>query len=172
MYNFIFLHFGSFIVSHWSTRNNERKLQKVPNGIRVKVEPNFKVMSDSSRGFSGAQEANTISCFACVDQLCKAQSVNNRFETSQTRRNQCHEVFQSCVKSGSCTSGEWFLFSAGYTSLANAGWKLVHLLPSSWHLKLQMARKRLHKEHFSAFNRDHQLSPHTRVKKNLLSRYF
>lgn len=80
-------------------------------------------------------------------------------------------VLQSCVKFGSCTSDEWFLSGAGYTFLANDGWKLVRLLPSSWHLKLQMTRKSLQEEHFSAFNGDHQLSPQSTAK-NLLSRYF
>lgn len=165
MYHFIFLHitFLLSVADQWGTMRGNFRRNQMGLGTNIE-EPNFKAMSDSSRGFSGAQEANAIPCFVCVDQLCKAQPVNNRFGSSQTRRNQCHEVFQGCVKFGSHTSDEWFPFGAGYTFLANDGWKQVHLLPSSWHLKLQMTRKRLQKEHFSAFNRDHQLSPHSKGK--------
>lgn len=143
-------------------RNNEKKLQKVPNvtGDKqsvTKLQSHVWFFQRSSRS-----QYNALFCL-CGSAL-QSQSVNNRFGPSQTRRNQCHEVFQSSVKFGSCTSDEWFLFDAGYTFLANDGWKLVHLLASSWHLKLQISRKRLQKEHFPAFNRDHQLSPHSREK--------
>lgn len=150
MYNFIFLHiaFSLSVADQWGTmRGNFKKYQTGSGTKWNQTSKSRLILPEVSEELK--KPIQSLDLFVCSS---SAKPNLSKTDLDQQKKS------MPCVKFGSCTSDEWFLFGAGYTFLANDGWKLVHLLPSSWHLKLQMARTRLQEEHFSAFNRPSALS--------------